>query len=400
MLVEVPVISRTGQISTKRGYDYGSETFFAPSVPLGRLTVPPYPSRDDVRGALRLFQELVGDFPFRTHADKTNWLGLMLTPILRPIIEGPVPMAGIRAARAGSGKTLLVQATQHVLMGHTAGFTGIGKDSDEAEKRITAKLLAGGQFVVLDNVKHTLDLGPLEAALTEPNWEGRIITTSKWVTLKNRATWIATGNGLTFGEEMTRRVYMIELESKLERPADRPARDFRHHPLIPWVTAERPGLLSAVLTLVTAWAVDGMRLTQGPSLGSFEQWAGTVGSVLRFAGLNDFLANETRKREVAEDDTPINRETLLLRMKESVGEGDFTLKELHEQQLHNQELAAAAAPLLDGVRWEDDAAVTKLGNELRPVVDGLYGGLKLVREGKNSRRGGRLFRIVETEGTV
>lgn len=188
MLVEVPVISRTGRISTKRGYDYGSETYFGPSVPLGRLTIPGRPTQADVHRALELLKELVADFPFRTRADKINWLGLMLTPILRPIIEEPVPMAGIRAARAGSGKTLLVQATQHLLMGHTAGFTAIGRDSDEAEKRITAKLLAGGQFVVLDNVKHTLDLGPLEAALTEPNWEGRIITTSKWVTLKNRAT--------------------------------------------------------------------------------------------------------------------------------------------------------------------------------------------------------------------
>jgi hypothetical protein len=400
MLVEVPVMSRTGHISTRRGYDSGSETFFAPSVRLGRLTVSAYPSRDEVRAALKLLQQLVGDFPFRTRADKVNWLGLMLTPILRPIIQGPVPMAGIRAARAGSGKTLLVQATQHVLMGHTAGFTGIGRDSDEAEKRITAKLLAGGQFVVLDNVKNTLDLGPLEAALTEPTWEGRIITTSKWVTLKNRATWIATGNGLTLGEEMARRVYMIELESKLERPADRPPSAFRHHPLIPWVMAERPRLLSAVLTIVSAWAASGMHLTEGQSLGSFEEWAGVVGSVLRFAGLSEFLANEGRKREVAEDDTPINRETLLLRMREAAGDADFTLRELHQQEANNPDLAAAAAPFLGGVRWEDDAAVTKLGNELRPVVDGVYGGLTLIRQGKNSRRGGRLFRIVQPNGTV
>jgi hypothetical protein len=54
-------------------------------------------------------------------------------------------------------------------MGHTSGFTAIGKDSDEAEKRITAKLLAGGQFVVLDNVKHTLDLGPSQARYSGPS---------------------------------------------------------------------------------------------------------------------------------------------------------------------------------------------------------------------------------------
>ena len=193
---------------------------------------------------------------------------------------------------------------------------------------------------------------------------------------------------------MARRVYMIELDSKLERPADRPAKDFKHHPLVPWVMAERPRLLSAVPTLVAAWAADGMRLTEGPSLGSFEQWAGTVGSVLRFAGLTDFLANETRKREVAEDDTPINRETLLLRMKEAAGDGDFTLRELHGNDVSG-EFISAVTPFLEGVRWEDDAAVVKLGTELRPVVDGVYGGLKLIREGKNSRRGGRLFRIVE-----
>jgi hypothetical protein len=193
---------------------------------------------------------------------------------------------------------------------------------------------------------------------------------------------------------------MIELESKLEHPADRPPSAFRHHPLIAWVMAERPRLLSAALTLVSAWAAGGMRLTDGQSLGSFEEWAGVVGSVLRFAGLSDFLGNERRKREVAEDDTPINRETLLLRMREAAGDADFTLRELHEQQANNPDLAAAAAPFLDGVRWEDDAAVTKLW--LRTKAGGRWCLRRADAHpaGKELPPGGRPFRIVQPNATV
>lgn len=50
---------------------------------------------------------------------------------------------------------------------------------------------------------------------------GRIIQTSRDVTLPVRCTWVATGNGLSMSDEIARRSYLIELETDVERPEDR-----------------------------------------------------------------------------------------------------------------------------------------------------------------------------------
>jgi hypothetical protein len=55
-------------------------------------------------------------------------------------------------------------------------------------------------------------------------------------------------------------------------------------------------------------------------LSSFESWSAAVGSVLRFAGLTDFLGNEDRKRDLAEDDSNLEREILLTRQPVSANE--------------------------------------------------------------------------------
>jgi hypothetical protein len=46
---------------------------------------------------------------------------------------------------------------------------------------------------------------------------------------------------------------------------------------------------------------------------------------------------------------------------------------------------------------DDASRIVWLGNSLKPVVDGIYGGLRLVKLGKNTRRGGNLYQVVVAE---
>lgn len=225
-IVEFPVMGHDGRISIRRGYDPSTATYFWPSIPLRSLHVDGPngpPTKADTKPALSLIAEMLRDFEFVSHADKTNVLALMLTPVLRPIIDGSVPLAGVRAVKAGTGKSLLVKAAFTLLTGREPAPTGLGGDEDEAEKRLTAALLAGGPFIFLDNVRTgtVLDSASLARALTAQVWEGRIITTSKYPSLPIRCTWVATGNNLTFSDEIARRTYMIELAS--QRGAARPS---------------------------------------------------------------------------------------------------------------------------------------------------------------------------------
>lgn len=117
------------------------------------MEVPQYPDGLRERAALSWIDEVLTDFPFASEADKANAVGMMLTPVLRPIINGGVPLAAVRAVRPGTGKTLLVKVMLRILTGREVGFSSLGTDEDEAEKRLLATLLKGEEFVILDNVK-------------------------------------------------------------------------------------------------------------------------------------------------------------------------------------------------------------------------------------------------------
>ena len=396
-IVEFPVMGQDGHISVRRGYDPATATYFAPSAPLRSLRVNEpngSPGQAEAHAALSRLSEMFIDFDFESHADKTNVLALMLTPVLRPIIDGPVPLAGVRAVKAGTGKSLLVKTAFTVLAGREPAPTGLGRDEDEAEKRLTAALLAGGPFVFLDNIKTgtVLESAALARALTAQVWEGRVITTSKYPSLPIRCTWVATGNNLTFSDEIARRTYMIELASKVERPDLRPPGEFRHPDLLSWVREHRADLLTSLLVLARAWSVNGMSITEGPVLSSFESWSTVVGSVLRFAGLIDFLGNEDRKRDLAEDDSNLERGILLARIHETIGDRKFTLKELHGLTQSDEEMGFAVSPFLDPkTSWQDREAVKQLGYRIRTFRDGTYGEFKLVKVG--SGREGTVYAV-------
>lgn len=389
-IVEHPVIGKDGRLRTRRGYDRESATFFAPTVPLRGLDIDAHP-----RLAFSWLSELLEDFEFASPADRTNVLALMLTPILRPIIDGPVPLAVVRAAKAGNGKSLLAKAAFVVLSGRVPPTVSLAtQDEDEADKRLTSILLDGEPIVFIDNVPTgtVVRSAALARALTTPEWKGRIIRTSDSPTVPVRCTWVATGNNLTMNDEIARRSYMIELTSSMERPDLRNPAEFRHPDLIGWARDSRESLLSSLLVLVQDWIEEGHPITDGPVLSSFESWSRIVGSVLRNAGARHFLGNEDRKREIAEDDTGTHREVLLRTIAEVVSDHEFTLKELHDQTLGNSDMIQVTAPFLpDRIVWSDDKAVVHLGNAIRPIVDGIYGGFQLLRCGKGKH--GRKFRV-------
>jgi hypothetical protein len=397
-ITEFPVLSKDGRILTKRGYDPGSATYFAPSRPLARLELDAHP-----RVAFSWLDEMLTDFEVHSKADKTNLLAFMLTPVLRPIIDGPVPMAAVRAVKPGTGKSLLVTSALSVLMGRTPEAHSLGDDENEAEKRLTAWLMNGTQVVFLDNVPtgSILKQAALARALTASSWTARIIQTSKSPIIPVRCSWIATGNNLTMSDEIARRSYLIELAPTMERPDLRT--DFLHPSLLEWVTENRAPLLSSLLCLVQYWTGEGMPLSDGPSLAGFEEWSRVVGSVLRTGGARYFLANEDRKRDIVEDPVNLEREILLLRIAEvqdvkgvngaPVLSTWWTVKDLNRLTAVNDDMSHAVQPFLkDRTSWGDgDPAVIELGYKMRTFVDGIYGGRRLVKGAKGKY--GQRYRV-------
>ena len=176
-------------------------------------------------------------------------------------------------------------------------------NDDEWRKKITSILLAASPFVLLDNIPDntTIDSPSLAAALTTSEWSDRLLGRNDTIRLPSRAVWVATGNNLRVAGDMPRRSYGIRLDANAERPWERTG--FKITGSTQYVLANRGDLLSAALTVIRAWYTNGKPRADVPTLGSFEEWASTIGSVLAFAGVDGFLGNLEQTQVVQDEDT-------------------------------------------------------------------------------------------------
>jgi hypothetical protein len=145
---------------------------------------------------------------------KANALALLLTPMLRSAIAGPVPLALIDAPQAGTGKSLLTQVLALIATGRSAAMMTVPAGDEETRKKITASLLSGTSLILLDNVAAPLLAGSLAAALTTETWSDRLLGQSAMVTLPQKVTWVATGNNIALGGDLARRCYWVRLDAQ------------------------------------------------------------------------------------------------------------------------------------------------------------------------------------------
>jgi hypothetical protein len=246
-----------------------------------------------------LQKELLADFPLAGQDSQAHILALLLEPFVKPLIQSKTPIYALDASTRGSGKGLLADVACLIATGGAAHVMALTGDSTEHEKKITALLMSGVSWILMDNVT-TLNSAALSAVLTATMWRGRILGASKMISVPNDASWIATGNNIALSSEMARRVIPIRLEPKEERPEERD--DFRHDPLLDWVRDHRAELMSACVSLIRAW-IDAGRPPGKQTLGSFERWASVMGGILANAGVKGFLAGREALHADADHET-------------------------------------------------------------------------------------------------
>jgi hypothetical protein len=289
-VVEAPIMRPDGTIFDVPGYDPQTRLYYRPGNGFDVASIPAAPTTDDTKAAIRLLDEAVGEFPYEDEASAANTLALMLTPLVRQAIAGPVPLALIDKPQAGTGGSLLAETIAIIGSGRTAEMLGAPRDEEEWRKQITAKLAAGATMITVDNVEGALYAPSLARALTARTWTDRVLGRSETVTVSQRAAWIATGNNIQLRGDLPRRCYWIRLDARESRPWQR--ENFKHPDLLGWVMRNRGRLVHALLTLARAWFAAGKPKARNlPRLGSFEAWAETVGGMVAFAGIPSFLGN-------------------------------------------------------------------------------------------------------------
>ena len=302
-IVETPVIRPDGSILDNPGYDAVTSLYYAPRGNMEACRVPLKPTQADIDAALALIWDTIGEFPYVGIADKANALGLLLTPIMRPAIRRHIPLCLIDAPKQGTGKGLFSDCVSIIATGETASILTAPDNEAEWDKRITAILMQGRTVITIDNLAGKLQSSTLDGTLTADTKEGRILGQSAMVRVPNRATMIATGNNIKLGGDLPRRSYRIRLDPKVSKPWMRDG--FKHADLATWVEEKRAAHIGALLTIARAWYVAGKPKAQDiPALGTFTNWAKTIGGILEHSGVSGFLSNlDALYQDTDEDST-------------------------------------------------------------------------------------------------
>ena len=208
------------------------------------MNIPPSPTKSDVREALELIQEVICDFPFVDEASRANASAAMLTPICRPAISGPTPLALIDAPQAGIGEGLLADVISLIATGRHAALYSAQSSADEWRKQLTTILSEGSSVVIFDNLEGCLKSAQLSKALTAETWADRILSKNQAAVLPVRCSWLATGNNIRLGGDIPRRCFQIRMDPQCPRPFERT--DFRHPNLKAFVKANRIRLIRAL----------------------------------------------------------------------------------------------------------------------------------------------------------
>ena len=222
-IVNTPVFGRNGTLLTAPGYHPDARLLY---VPAPGFDVPPIPARPtsarQVAAARALIcDDLLGDFPFVSPAERAHAVALLLLGFLRGMIDGPTPLHLIEKPTPGTGATLMVDAIATILTGAGASVMTEGRDDEEWRKRVTAKLRQIPTIVLIDNLRQKLDSSAVAAALTAPFWEDRILGAVRDGAAADPLPLDRHRQQPEFSNEMARRLVRIRLDANVERPWQR-----------------------------------------------------------------------------------------------------------------------------------------------------------------------------------
>ena len=242
-----------------------------------------------------ILHDLLVDFPFKSEADRQNFFGLLLTPIVAPAIDANRPMHLLNAPLERTGKSKLVnEVFGGVITGRDTPSMQITDREEEREKRILAMLLQGETLMHLDNLPAYIDSPALSSLLTTRFFIGRLLGYSRNISLPNDLTIVGTGNNIQVSGEIAKRIVPILIEPTSADPESRT--DFQHPDIRAYVRQQRRLVLECLLGLVENWLAAG-RPKCTNRLGGFESWSETIGGILQVNALRKWRTNEKEWRK-------------------------------------------------------------------------------------------------------
>lgn len=379
----VPVVRADGTILDAAGYDEATGLLYEPDAGMEAVKVAEAPTAEDVTNAVAWIEEVVGQMPFSTESDKSNYLTFLITPLLRIALPGPRKLVILDARQPGTGKTLLAEVA-HMIHGGVMR-PSFPDNEPEVSKELTTLLLnTSSPVITFDNVEGTLKSAALTSLLTSTTYTGRILGGNTQIDQLNDRMWSITGNNVQIGGDLARRSLWVDIDAGIPDPQNRTG--FKHN-LKRWVPQHRPQIIWALLTLIRAWQVAGSPM--GPEKGSdgYAEWIRVCDGVLKHAGYPGEVGGGVHATTLSRDD--LQWLTFLEALYETFGpDYSFTAKEVIQASLlgnasgHSLDEMALPTPILEK-RMQAASASVSLGQWFRRKNGRWAGSCRIVEDRPN-----------------
>jgi len=293
-----PCFSIDGELCATPGYHPTARVYLTQFRPLAPLPA--------IREAVALLDDMLCDVPFAGAADRANAFAMMLTPFVRDLIKGPIPMTGTTAGSPGTGKGLVSETCLTIGFGE-GRYTVLTPPTDENElrKTITTLLMRGCPAVLFDNVE-SLSGSVISSLLTSTRWSDRVLGRNADFVTDVRWQLGFNGNNVTMTTETARRVVHIKLMVPQDRPWTRI--NFKNPDLKGWVHNNLPSLQAACVAIIQDWLNKDKPAGTKVQMGSFERYAEIMSGILTNAGISGFLGNRDELFESADTEGQTWRE--------------------------------------------------------------------------------------------
>ncbi len=391
-LSPIPFFRTDGTLVNKRGFDVATGVWYEPTEDLEDIEIPESPTLVEVGEACEfLLEEFLYDLPFAELSDRANAMGFLLTPFSREMLGSLVPMLVVDAPVQGTGKSLLLKLFAMVATGQDIPMKSAATNDDEWRKVITSILTEAPPWVVFDNVEGKLDSASLAALLTSSTWSDRELGKNRILRMYNRTIWSATANNLEISQDLARRIVWVRLDAKTEFPDQRSSSSFRHPNILEWTRMYRRDIITSLLTLIRYWVVKGCPKGK-KTLGSFEQWATTIGGILEPTSFLGFLDNADEQR-LRRDDDSADMRVLCERWWTTHKAAVVGIKDIFPLISEDSILPKVQ------VGASETAQRQRLGHVIKKNIGRIYGGYKICRSGED-RCDRKLYRLEADPGIL
>lgn len=394
-IINAPTLQPDGSILDKLGYDRESGLLFITSENYQWEPIRQNPTLADAICAKDELLVLLEEFPFENEASRSVALAAILTALIRKSLP-TAPLFGFSAPKMSSGKSLLADVVSLIAVGKINSVIAQADNEAEEKKRILSLLMEGDPIVCYDNIERPFGSASLCAILTQCEYKDRVLGVSETRTVPTNATFLATGNNLTFAGDISTRALLCKIDAEREHPEEREFKlDLRM-----FIPANRVRLVQAGLIILRAYHVAGRPAQNIKPYGRFEEWSSWVRSAIVWLGMADPC--ETRKDIEDADPIRITLTTLFTAWHAIFGESAMKLKDVAENVNkgfggNQNELRESLTETLLELASDNKGGINQraLAKKLSAYKNRIEGGFRLEQAG--TYQGTTLWRVKEVK---